>query len=507
MIRSMNSGIGVGSGFEAVVDRVEPAFLWAPEHSSTAAGEVADLAAEVGLELDAEQRLALDVILAERPDGRWAAFEAALIAARQNLKTFLFEVIALADIYLDLGSDLVVWTAHEFNTAMEAFRDIEQLLESHHFLSRRVSRVVKANGEEGIEFIDGKRLRFKARTKAGGRGLTGDRVILDEGFALQPSHMGSLMPTMSAKSLHGNPQILYGSSAGRVESEVLRGLRDRGRAGGDPSLVYIEWCDVGGPEACQADDCDHRMGADGCALDDVDRWRSANPAMGRRISQKWIEGERRSMPPDEFGRERLGWWDEPPLGDIRVPRDEWDACGDRDAEVSEPVALGVDVAPGHTSASIVACGWALHVAENDKGSSWVPQRLKELCDAHDVSAIGLDPTGPAGALIHDLVRAGFKVRSKECPDGLLVLLDAREQVQACEGFLADVKQTDLVHRDEFALNAAVDGASRRAVGDSWKWSRRDSRVDISPLVAATVARFLWTGPPGQRREKPFVMVT
>ena len=473
---------------------VEPAFLWTPDHAGTAAGEVADFAAELGLELDGEQRLALDAILAERPDGRWAAFEAAVVCARQNLKTFLFQVIALGDIYLDLGSELVVWTAHEFNTAMEAFRDIEELIESRSFLSRRVSRVIKANGEEGFEFVGGKRLRFKARTKAGGRGLTGDRVILDEGFALQPSHMGSLMPTMSAKSLHGNPQILYGSSAGRVDSSVLRDLRDRGRRGGDPSLVYVEWADTGGPDDCVAEHCDHRFGVAGCALDEQHRWRRANPALGVRISVEWVEGERRSMPPEEFARERLGWWDEPPVGETRVSQDAWDACADRDAELESPPVLAVDVAPGHTSASIVACGRALHVAEHHPGASWLPRRLSELVEKHSVMSVGLDPTGPVGALIPDLERAGLRVRSSDAPSGALVLLDGRQQVQACEGFLAEVMDGTLVHRDEDSLNRAVEAASRRVVGDSWKWSRRDSRVDISPLVAATVARFLWVQP-------------
>ena len=31
------------------------------------------------------------------------------------------------------------------------------------------------------------------------------------------------------------------------------------------------------------------------------------------------------------------------------------------------------------------------------------------------------------------------------------------------------------------------GAEKRKVGDSWLWSRKDSSVDISPLVAVTLA--------------------
>ena len=76
-------------------------------------------------------------------------------------------------------------------------------------------------------------------------------------------------------------------------------------------------------------------------------------------------------------------------------------------------------------------------------------------------------------------------------------------MQACEAFLAAVLDQTLVHRDEQALNQAVMGAGRREVGDSWKWSRKDSTVDISPLVAATVARHLWTTMPEPKTREFF----
>ena len=39
------------------------------------------------------------------------------------------------------------------------------------------------------------------------------------------------------------------------------------------------------------------------------------------------------------------------------------------------------------------------------------------------------------------------------------------------------------------LVEAIKGAGTRALGDGWCWSRKSSRVDISPLVASTLA--LW----------------
>lgn len=183
--------------------------------------------------------------------------------------------------------------------------------------------------------------------------------------------------------------------------------------------------------------------------------------------------------------------------------EKWAACSDRKAAPSEPTALALDVTPGQTSAALLACGGPLHVVKVDRGTDWLAGELVKRVAAKQISAVGLDPTGPAGAVLAKLMKpvddggAGLTVRSKSNPDGMLVLLDGREMAQACEAFLGGVLDGSLVHRDQAALNDAVEGAGRRVVGDSWKWSRRDSTVNIAPLVAATIALFLWmtTRPP------------
>jgi len=236
--------------------------------------------------------------------------------------------------------------------------------------------------------------------------------------------------------------------------------------------------------------------------DDEARWREANPAVGRRISIEYLRQERRALPPNEWARERLGWWEDPVAGDTGISVELWEACADRDAEVPDPVVLGLDVAPGHVSAAITAhSGGATHLAAHHAGTTWIlgddetPGRLQEIDDAHQVLAVVIDPTGPVGGMIPDLERAGFTIRNTSNPTGKLVLLDGRDQTRACEQFLANVLAGLFVHRDEYALNVAVAGAGRRVVGDSWKWSRRDSTVDISPLVAATVGSFFASKPP------------
>jgi len=51
-----------------------------------------------------------------------------------------------------------------------------------------------------------------------------------------------------------------------------------------------------------------------------------------------------------------------------------------------------------------------------------------------------------------------------------------------------VSEGRLVHPSDSALDAAVQGAQQRTVGDGqWAWTRRSSKVNVAPLVAATLA--------------------
>ena len=67
-----------------------------PPYVSTSGDEAADLMALTGTELDPWQRLVLRDGLGEREDGSWAAFEVAMILARQNGKNVVFEARELA---------------------------------------------------------------------------------------------------------------------------------------------------------------------------------------------------------------------------------------------------------------------------------------------------------------------------------------------------------------------------------------------------------------------------
>lgn len=456
-------------------DLVAPSFSSLVTGAGTHGPEVGELCALAGFVPDPEQQLVLNQVFAFDTAGKSVAFETAIIAPRQNLKTGVCKMAALGWLFLT-GERLVLWSAHQFATAQEAHRDLAALIQTCPTLARELKAVYFGAGNESIELLDGSRLVFKARTAGGGRGLAGDKVVLDEAFALRPDHMGALLPTLAARP---DPQIVYGSSAGMVDSRVLRSIRDRGRAGTDPRLSYLEWGDTD-PGGCQADGCDHAVGVKGCSLDDRGRWRACNPAFGRRIDEQSLAAFRQALPPDEFAREFLGWWDEPAGNTDGLNAEQW-AAAETEAGPTGELFMAVDVAPNHQWASIVCCGGGvLEVIEHRRGSSWLTERMTELVERHEIAAFGVDPAGPVGALLPDFERAGLPVE----------LIDSKDAVRACGALLAAIADQSLRHRGEPELLAAVGGASRRAVGDGWKWSRKDSALDISPLVAATYAHWM-----------------
>lgn len=105
-------------------------------------------------------------------------------------------------------------------------------------------------------------------------------------------------------------------------------------------------------------------------------------------------------------------------------------------------------------------------------------RLVRLKRRYRAAVFCCDATGPAGSLLDPLEKAGVKG---------VKALSTQDHKQACGGFYDDAVDHRLRHLGRPELDAAVAGAEKRTVGDAWLWSRKDSSVDISPLVAVTLA--------------------
>jgi hypothetical protein len=233
-----------------------------------------------------------------------------------------------------------------------------------------------------------------------------------------------------------------------------------------------------------------RVGPD--QLENADRWLEANPGLGIRISEEHVAYERGSMDSRTFAVERLGIGDWPAVDGAAavIDLEKWVALTDEGSRPVDPVCFAFDVTPDRAGASIAAAGkradGLLHVevADRRRGTGWLADRIAELVERHRSVGVCCDATGPAGSLLPELAALGVQVEP----------VSAREHASACGLLYDQVEQGGLRHLGTGELMAALRGAARRPLGDAWAWSRKTSAVDISPLVASTLA--LWKASEG-----------
>jgi hypothetical protein len=444
-----------------------------------------DAAAHAGLVLDEWQREDLRAMMAVDEAGRWLHFEFGENVPRQNGKGGILEARELALLVGETSERLGVHSAHEFATSQEHFRRLEELIQNtpdFHAKVRDRGGYRHSHGDESINMKDGRRIVFKTRTKSGMRGFAGvDFMALDEAMIINLSSHGAMMPTLRASKCPHGPQLVYTGSA--VDQEihehgvVWARIRERGIAGDDESLGYVEYS----VDAEHPDDVSDEM-----ALD-RELWRRANPALGTRISEEHMAREQRSMSPRTFAVELLGVGDWPATdgsADVLISADDWAAIKDETSVLMDPVCVAFDVSPTRR-VSIVAAGrnergdLGVELIHCRAGTGWVEDRLVELYRAHEIQEVVCDGFGPAAAIARKADEAGIKIR----------LLDSGDYGKACGVFVDAIGERTLRHLGQDELDAAIRGARARPLVDRWAWSRTKSTVDISPLVAATLALY------------------
>ena len=187
-----------------------------------------------------------------------------------------------------------------------------------------------------------------------------------------------------------------------------------------------------------------------------------------------------------FCVERLGVGDWPATdgtAETVISPETWRELTDSKSGIEGPVCLAFDVRPSRQHAAIAAAGqrpdglWHVEVVDHRAGTGWVAARVAEIAKEHDVQIIACDKVGPASSLIHELHDLDVEVKE----------LTSQEHAQAWGRFIDGVEQDKLRHLGTSELEAAIRGATRRPLGEAWAWSRKTSMVDISPLVACTLA--------------------
>jgi hypothetical protein len=464
-----------------------------------AVGQAARL---LGKELMPWQQHVADVALELDPaTGRLVYREVGLVVPRQSGKSTLVLALMLqrALATRQFGQrQRIVYTAQTRKDARKKWEeDYVADLEAAPKIRPRI-KVDRTPGRERVIFPNGSMFGIEASTEKAGHGGTLDLAFIDEAFAQVDARLQQAFePAMITRP---QSQMWVVSTAGwEGESPFLEEKQDAGRQRvldrQRADACYFEWS--------APDDADPG---------DPATWRACMPALDlvradgsgittAAIRARW-ESARRTNP-NNFRRPYLNQRvPKQSAPDSVIPQEAWRAAAVKDprsrgAQIVGSVVLAVDVNPSRTHGSIAVAGARadgrthVELVAYRPGTDWIVSTLLRFVQVHDPAALVIDRAGPGASLVPDLEKAGLEP----------TMVGAAEMKQACGAFYDDAIQGRLTHPDEPLINNAVIAAKKRELLDAWAWGRKND-VDISPLVAVTLARHGFATAEGPRAPGP-----
>ncbi|OBA62196.1 terminase [Nocardia sp. 852002-20019_SCH5090214] len=442
-------------------------YLVYPESSATTSWpKVRDTCRRLGWYFDGWQDGAGQLILAKSIDGMYAADTVVISIPRQVGKTYLIACLIYGLCLLEPGLT-VIWTAHRKATAAETFAQFDGMAQRP-TVAPHIRQVLRGKGDEKILFNNGSRILFGARESGFGRGFSDvDVLVFDEAQIMTAATMEDMA---ASQNVAKNPLTFMMGTPPRPKDpgEVFTLLRQEALEGDAEGLIYIE---------TSAD-----RGAD---LMDRDQWRKANPSFPHRTSDKAMRRLRKKLTDDDsWRREALGIWDEVVRHVAVVKASDWadlvDVGPDNDVR---PNALAVDMSH-EREISISACwvnGESAHCEEvwagvdPDAAMEWL------FANARYRIPVIVDAQSPASSFVPTMRMRRMKV----------IQTTAGDMAKACGMFVDKTNGKNLSHADQQAVNDALAGGRKRAIGvaGGWGWDRKDETVNIAPIVSMTLALF------------------
>lgn len=392
----------------------------------------------LGVDLMPWQRFALDHGLV-MGDDRWASRTVSIMVGRQNGKTMLTAVRALAG--MALWGEEVLAASQNRDVALDAWNVALELAEDGGLPVHGISRT---NGREAFH-IGRARYKVVSSTRRGGRGLSADLVILDEVREYREwAGWAALEKTRRARR---SSQVWAISNEGDDGSVVLISLAERGRnaaaTGEATDAAWLEWS--AHPDAQRSD---------------PEAWCAANPAIGHLIDLDTVASESRTDDPEVFETEvlcrrvaSLRPWMVPGL---------WEACSDPNALPpgdGAPVVFALAAGDDFRHATIAVAH------KRDDGRVFVESVAAYLASDGDVlprAAIRLADLAqrwqPAAVLV--IAKTASEAAARRVLDGTetpVVALGGADLMRASEAFREGVIARHMVHTGD-PMTAAHFGA-------------------------------------------------
>jgi len=442
----------------------------------------------LGIELLPWQKWLLVHALELLPDGTFRFRTVVLLVARQNGKSTLMQVLSLWRIFVD-GAPLVIGTAQNLDLAEEQWQGAVEMAQDVPELAAEVAQVSKVNGKKFLRLTTGERYKVATASRRGGRGLSGDLVLLDELREHQTWNAWAAVTKTTMARLFA--QVWAASNAGDATSVVLAFLRSLahhalGNPDGLPSIDMPDDPDAGAEPDGDSLGIFEWSAPPGCGIWDREGWAQANPSLGYTITEKAIASAARTDPEPVFRTEVLCQWVDGFLESI-FGAGAWEACAAEMAPPKKNLTFGIAVSTDRAWASIgvAQSGDTIKVGavQRGRGTSWVVARAKKIQKKTGAEFV-IAGNGPGKALVPDLEAAGVEV----------VVASSTDAMDAAEQFYDRVQIQAVLHPSHPELDEAVAAAQWKQIGDRRALSRKGAG-DVSMLEAVELATWVAANEP------------
>lgn len=461
----------------------------------------------LGVELFPWQKWFLIHALELNPNGRFRFRTVLLLVGRQNGKSTLLQVYSLWRMYVD-GAPLILGTAQNLDVAEEQWSAAVEIAEANDELAAEIADVKRTNGKYALKLDSGQRYKVAAASRKGGRGMSGDLILMDE--LREHTNWDSWSAVTKTTMARKRAQVICASNAGDAASVVLRAQRNKclaslreGTTDADAMGIF-EWSAM----VWREHPTDPFKSAwVNLPTSDRNGWAMANPSLewgtGEESGLTWeaLEAAYSSDPDPVFRTECLCQWVNSSKGGA-FQDGLWDSLKDLTSARAPGAGhyFGLDVsADGGTATIMVAAFREDGLVHGESvtsrvGSAWVKDWFLEVAPGKDFKrkddpqfqGVVIQKSGaPASALIETLVEAGINV----------IEWGGSDLGIGTQQFYNLVREKGIRHRGQEILDVAISQAVTKPLGDVWVWDRRKSLVDISALIGLTGATWALCKPP------------
>lgn len=392
---------------------------------------------------------------------------------RGNAKTTLAAMLGLAELFVGGASAEVLVVASDQRQANITFNLARRMVELNPVLAERVHVY---RDRLYVPETDSNLIPLPAEYGAL-QGYDPSLLIVDE-LHVVTAEVWEAATTAAGK--RPESLTLAISTPASSEDSVMWSLVKHGRAGDDPQFYFKEYA---APE--------------GCAVDDRDAWRTANPALACSdpfLAEDALEAVRKTIREPVFRQLRLGQWAKGV--DSWLPFGAWEALEDSSREVTGKVVLGFDGSASGDSTALIGCtvGPDPHVFvvglwENPGDPRWrvprteVTDTVRDAFSRWDVVELAADPWG---------FRSELETWAQEHGERRVLewnTAHARRMAPATDRMYQAVVGTELTHDGDTRLAAHFSHAvaKRTPMGDLITKDKRNSPRKIDAAVAAVVA--------------------